>query len=235
MIMEFLEICLSFPVIIFTGLLILACLYWVVAAMGLLDIDTLDLDIDPGGGGDIGDVGDVGDAGPDLVDGLHGGMGAVASLLFHLGLYGVPMTLILTFIFLVGWFVAHLGFSLVLGPWFEPGLIRYLLGLVLMGLAFMAGALATSVMIRPLRPLFKKAPQVTRASLRGKTVVIRSSQVTDTYGEAVYEDGGAGMLLDVRPATAGRTFKRGETAVVLEYDEARRLYTIITEDEFRGR
>jgi len=243
--MEFLETCLSFPVNIFTGLLIIAALYWLVASLGLLDIDTLDLDIDPGGGadigGDIGDVGDLGDAGgdvgeagPDAAGSVHS-MGFLPSILLQLGLYGVPMTIILTFIFLVGWFVSYYGFHWGLGVVLEPGLLRYGLGLLLMGFALVVGAIVTSVLIRPLRPLFKKDEQVTGASLRGKTVVVRSSQVSATYGEAVYEDGAGGMLLDVRPAGEGQTFKRGDKAVILDFDAERRLYTIISEDEFRGR
>lgn len=243
--MEFLQTCLSFPVNIFTGLLIIAALYWLVASMGLLDIDTLDLDIDPGGGADIGgdiDMGDVGDTGnvgmgealPGMAGSAHS-MGLLPSILFQLGLYGVPMTLILTFIFLVGWFVSYYGFHWGLGVVLEPGLLRYGLGLLLMGFALVVGAIVTSVIIRPLRPLFKKEEQVTGASLRGKTVVVRSTQVSATYGEAVYEDGAGGMLLDVRPANEGQSFKRGDKAVILDFDAERRLYTIISEDEFRGR
>lgn len=240
--MEFLTTCFSFPVNIFTGLLIIAALYWLVASLGLLDIDTLDMDIDPGGGADIGDIGDIGDVGgPDMAGGAHnmaGGahsMGALASLLFHLGLYGVPMTLILTFICLVGWFVSYYGFHWGLGVLFDPGPVRYGLGILLLAFSLVAGVIVTSVLIRPLKPLFKKAEQVTGASLRGKTVVVRSTQISATYGEAVYEGGGTNMLLDVRPANEGESFKRGDKAVILDFDAEQRLYTIISEDEFRGR
>lgn len=243
--MEFLDTCLSFPVNIFTGLLIICVLYWLVAAMGLIDIDSLDLDIDPGGGdldlggdldpgGDGVDMGDLGNIGGGSGGAVHG-MGAFASLLFQLGLYGVPMTLIITFIALFGWLISYYGVHWGLALVSDPGPIRYLLGAILFIGAFFVGAMITSIIIRPMRRLFKKAEQTHARSIRGRVVVIRSSQATDTYGEAVYEDGGAGMLLDVRPARKGRIFKRGERAVVLDYDEASRLYTIISEDEFNGR
>ena len=258
--MEFLETCVSFPVAIYSGALIIAALYWLVAAFGILDIDSLDLDVDPGGGDfDIGgdldlggdldvggdmDLGDM-DVGGDLEAGdagdvshhapVGGGMGVFASLMFQLGLYGVPMTLILTFIALFGWIISYYGFHLGLGVFFEPGLLRYGLGVGLMAMAFVLASFLTSLIIKPLRPLFKKEEQVTGASIRGRTVVIRSTQVTGTYGEAIYEDGKAGMLLDVRPANQGETFKRGDKAVLLDYDAERRIYTIVSEDEFRGR
>lgn len=237
--MEFLDNCLSFPVNIFSGMMIIAAIYWLIASFGLLDVDSLDLDMDVGGGVDLGDVGgdgpdvEVGDVGPG-VSGVSG-MGALTSLLFHLGLYGVPMTLILSFITLIGWVISYCAFDLTLGHLLSPGMLRYLLGVPLFAAAFVIGALLTSVIIKPLRPFFKKEPQVTSASICGRVVVIRSTQVTDTYGEAVYEDCGASMLLDVRPARAGVTFQRGDKAVLLDYDAARRLYTIISEDDFRGR
>lgn len=249
--MEFVDTCLSFPVNIFSGLLIISALYWLVAAFGLLDIDSLDLEADPGGGADL-DLGtdlDVGgdldlggdlDAGGDLDfgggsgGGIHG-LSVLASLLFKLGLYGVPMTLIITLISLFGWLFTYYGVHWGLAAVLEPGPARYFLGVLLFGTALFVAALITSVVIRPLRRLFKKAEQTLASSIRGRVVLIRSSQVTDSYGEAVYEDGGAGMLLDVRPARAGQIFRRGDRAVILDYDPVARLYSLISEDEFHGR
>lgn len=242
--MEFLETCLSFPVNIFSGLLIISALYWLVASFGLLDIDSLDIDIDPGGGdldiggdldlGDLGDAGDVGDIG-DAGGGAAGGMGVLASLLFQLGLYGVPMTLIITLISIFGWLITYYGVHWGLAVIFSPGPLRYLLGALLFALALFLAALLTSVAIKPLRRFFKKAEETTAQSIRGRLVLIRSSQVTDTYGEAVYEEGGTTLLLDVRPARPGQVFKRGDRAVILDYDPLSRIYSIITEDEFGGR
>ncbi|UQZ88490.1 hypothetical protein C4J81_04435 [Deltaproteobacteria bacterium Smac51] len=231
---EFLANCLSFPVAVFTGMLIIALLYWVVAAFGIVDIDTLDLDADL----DV-DVDMDLDVGGDASDGLDvsaakGGAEGLASLLFSLGLYGVPMTLILTFIALFGWFIAYYAFHFGLGVFFEPGLMRTLLGVGLLGLALAGAVILTSLAIRPLRPLFKKHEQTTGASLRGGLAVIRSTEVTENYGEAIYEDGGAGMLIDVRPANRNDTFKRGDRVVILSFDEVTRIYTIISEDEFKG-
>lgn len=167
---------------------------------------------------------------------MHDGGGSVlAAMMFKLGLYGVPMTLILTFVILFGWLTAYYGFHLVLGRLFDPGPVRYGLGAGLFLGALSVGIIMTTTIIRPLRRVFKKQVQVTSDSLRGRVVVVRSTTVTATYGEAIYEDGGAGMLLDVRPAREGAVFKRGERAVVLDYDAAKRLYTIISEDDFRGR
>ncbi|MDL2226790.1 YqiJ family protein [Deltaproteobacteria bacterium OttesenSCG-928-M10] len=246
--LEFLETCLSFPVNIFSGLLIIACLYWLVAALGLVDIDSLDMDmdgdldlggdLDPGGDLDAGEAG--GDAGFDDLDVSGGakslsGLGAFSSLLFQLGLYGVPMTLIITFIALFGWFISYYIFHWFLGAILPPGLIRYALGALVLLASLLTGAFLTAQVIKPLRRFFKKEKQITGASLRGRAVVIRSSQVTAAYGEAECRNAGSTLLLDVRPAREGAVFKRGDKVVLLDYDPDRRLYTIISEDEFRGR
>jgi len=67
----------------------------------------------------------------------------------------------------------------------------------------------------------------------GQTAVVRSGRVTLEHGEAVLENGGAGLILRVR-ADEARAFKRGDRVVLLEYLEAQHAYRVITEDEFRG-
>lgn len=239
--MEFFETCLSFPVNIFSGLLIIACLYWLVAALGLVDVDSMDMDMDAGGdldlGGDLDAGGDADFDGLDVSGGAKSlsGLGDFSSLLFQLGLYGVPMTLIITFIALFGWFLSYYAFHWFLGVILDPGLIRYALGVLVLLAAFLVAAFLTSQVIKPLRRFFKKEKQITGASLRGRAVVIRSSQVTAAYGEAECQNAGSTLLLDVRPARQGVVFKRGDKVVLLDYDPDRRLYTIISEDEFRGR
>ncbi len=42
----FLQNCLAFPVVIFSGLLFIVLFYWICAAFGLLDIDILNMDVD---------------------------------------------------------------------------------------------------------------------------------------------------------------------------------------------
>ncbi|CDL83976.1 ubiquinone biosynthesis protein UbiH [Xenorhabdus szentirmaii] len=42
----FFQNCLAFPVVIFSGLLLIVLFYWICAAVGLLDIDILNIDVD---------------------------------------------------------------------------------------------------------------------------------------------------------------------------------------------
>ena len=114
------------------------------------------------------------------------------------------------------------------------GVLRYPLGL-LVALAALALAVPPSALLcRPLRPLFLKLQATTSKSVLGQIAVVRSGRVTLQHGEAVLEDGGAGLILRVR-ADEARGFKRGDRVVLLEYLEGEHAYRVITEDEFQGR
>lgn len=209
----FLQNCFSFPTAIFTILLVPVVLYWLIAALGLLDLDILD-----GDGGDF--------DGDDLQ--LEG----FAGLLMKLGLSGVPLTIILTFLILIGWFISYF-LSLVLYQFTDITLIRYLLGMVILIATVIFTVVLTSYAIRPLRPLFKNQTAIKSKNLIGRTVIINSGKVTATNGYANYEDGGAGLILQVR-AEEPNTFKRGDRAVIIHYDDATHSYDIISDDEFYG-
>ena len=74
---------------------------------------------------------------------------------------------------------------------------------------------------------------ISSKSVLGQVAVVRSGRVTASHGEAVLEDGGAGLILRVR-ADEALGFKRGDRVVLLEYLAAEHAYRIITEEEFRG-
>jgi len=113
------------------------------------------------------------------------------------------------------------------------GWLRYPLGLVVMIGALVLAVPIASTLCRPLRPLFLKAEATSTRSVIGQTAVVRSGRVTAGQGEAVLEDGGAGLILKVR-ADEALGLKRGDRVVLLEYLEAQHAYRVITEDEFRG-
>lgn len=210
----FLQNILSFPVVIYSALLVIVVFYWITTAFGLLDIDVLDIDA------------------PDMdIDGELPD-GALNALLIKFKLNGVPLTLTITLIILFGWLISYYSQYFILSL-FDAALIRYALGSLIF-LAALAGALLlTALIIKPLSPLFKKLNrEVSAHSLEGRSVEIRST-VNSQRGEAIFEDGGAGMLLQVR-AEEGVSFSRGERAVIIKYHPESHTYSVITEDEFKG-
>ncbi len=205
----FLQTALSFPTVLFSFLLCLAIVYWAIVALGLVEVDLLDVE----------------------ADSLLAGDG-VAALLSKLKLNGVPVTLVLSLLFAGSWFLSYFAELLVLSH-LPLGLLRYPLGLVVAVVALGLSLPVAALICSPLRPMFHKAEAVTSKSVLGQTAMVRSGRVTLEHGEAVLEDGGAGLILKVR-ADEALGLKRGDRVVLLEYLEAQHAYRVITEDEFRG-
>ncbi|HHG4946341.1 hypothetical protein [Pseudomonas aeruginosa] len=209
----FLQTALSFPTVLFSFLLILAINYWGIVALGMVEIDVLDLDAES------------------VVDGAGQAEG-LAALLAKLKLNGVPVTLVLTLLSFFAWFLCYF-VQLWLLSALPLGWLRYPLGAVVaVGALFLAAPLAATL-CRPLRPLFRKLESTSSKSVLGQVAVVRSGRVTLQHGEALLEDGGAGLILKVR-AEENKGFKRGDRVVLLEYLEAEHAYRVVTEEEFRG-
>lgn len=211
----------SFPTVVFTFLLLVCALYWLIAVLGLVDIEFLDFDmsgvdtdIDAGSGSE-GFTGDV-----------------LAGLMLKFGLYGVPVTIIVSFIALIGWlasyFIVHFTFGIV-----PDGLLRYLAGLPVLAVSFFVAVMITAQLIKPLRKLFRHMGQHTDKKVLGQTVVVRTSRVDSTFGEGMLDDGGAGLILKIR-ATGEQRFKKGERVVLFEYNPQENTYRVISEQEFNG-
>lgn len=83
----------SFPTLFFTLLLAVTTVYWLVAVLGVVDLDILDLDIPEG---------DV-----DINNDASSGANAIAGLLLKLGLNGVPLTVVISFLALFGWLICY--------------------------------------------------------------------------------------------------------------------------------
>jgi hypothetical protein len=210
----FLQTALSFPTVLFSFLLCLAIIYWTIVAFGLVDIDLLDVEADS------------------LLEGGSGSAEGIAVLLSKLKLNGVPVTLVLSLLAACAWFLSYFAELLLLSH-LPLGILRYPLGLLIAVAALALSLPVAATICSPLRPLFRKAEAVTSKSVLGQTAVVRSGRVTLEHGEAVLEDGGAGLILKIRTDEA-KGLKRGDRVVLLEYLEAQHAYRVITEDEFRG-
>ncbi|MBU3057657.1 hypothetical protein [Pseudomonas indica] len=209
----FLRTVLSFPTVLFSFLLCLAIVYWLIVSLGFVEVDLLDVEADS------------------VLEG-SGQTEGLAGLLSKLRLSGVPVTLVLMLLSFFAWFICYFAELWVLSP-LPLGVLRYPLGLIVALVALMLAVPISAAICRPLRPLFHKLEATTRKSVLGQTAVVRSGRVTPQHGEATLEDGGAGLILRVR-ADEARGFKRGDRVVLLEYLEAEHAYRVITEDEFRG-
>jgi hypothetical protein len=239
MLAHFLAVALSFPCVVYTVLLGVALVYWVFVMVGAVHLDGGDgaLDgaadgaadgidgsghADAGGHADGADAGDAGDAG-DV--GHHGG--ALAGMMASLKLRSAPATLVLSVIVLFSWLFSVFGMQAT-AAWVPEALA----GVARFAVLFLAPVLAlpfTSLAVRPLARIFVPTHATKNESLVGKVCTVRTGTVTDRFGEALLEDGGAGLVVRVR-VDSGETLKRGDQVVIVGYDGERQEFTVAPMD-----
>lgn len=204
----------QFPTLIFTGLLIFVSLYWVVSLLGLVGMDSLDVDVpDMTGDGDFG-----GHYGHHGNDGHHVEAGFIASLLMRFGLQGVPILVILTLFSLSGWLISYLlmdGVALLTGKTGLSAILHYGLALVVLLLTIWLSLEVTSLVVKPIRKLIKAPPERTANTMLGKVARVRTLTVDAKHGEAVIEENGATLILKVRAFK--QSFAMGDKVVLMEY------------------
>jgi hypothetical protein len=219
---DFLLTIVSFPTVFFTFWLGVAMLYWLSAALGLVDLEALDVDL------------------PDLdgqmslnAQGEHTFAEMFAGILLRLGLNGVPVTIIITFIAIFGWLASYY-LSYFVAAIFGYNWTRYVIGLPIIAISLYGAVMVTAQLIKPLRQFFSKAEQYYEKKILGQVAIVRSSRVDHQSGEANFDDGGAGLIIKIR--TMGDTqFARGDRVVLLEHLAAENVYRVVSEAEFMGK
>lgn len=211
----------SFPTLIFSILLIFMLLYWVLAALGLVELDMLDFDL-----------GVDGISAGDSVDGGLNNLNVLSGLLLKFGLASVPLTVTITLVSLIGWV---LSFTLVhyLFPIVPGRPLELLFGLGILFLCFVASLWATRIVLTPFIPLFEAASRHHKKTLIGKRAIVRTSRVDDRFGEAHLADGGAGLIIKVRSFGSER-FSLGDTVVLIEKIDDGTIYRVVSERDFAG-
>lgn len=192
----------QFPTVIFTALLVVALVMWVLPLVGA----------------------EFGSDGADgATDGADGGF------LDSLGLTGVPLTIVLTILGLVGWAVSVLGQLFLLDPLSGPAAFAAGLGVLILAVgASWATARAVGPRLsRRLEPTL--APSA--AELVGRTVEVRSHSVGPDhgYGDARAADG-TSVRIDIRTrpdrSEESQIFGNGDTVLIIEYDNDHHSYIV---------
>lgn len=214
---EFLLTIFSFPTVIFTCVLSIAVLYWICAAFGLLHINVLDVELPDG---------------QLHAHAQHRFAESFASTLLRLGLNGVPVTVVISVIAIVGWLISYyLSYmELVLLGY---GWVRFVVGIPILIFSLYLAVLITAQLIKPLRKLFVRTEQNVEKKILGQTAIVRSSTVDKFSGEASFDDGGAGLILKVR-AIGNADFARGDRVVLVEYVAEAQIYRVTPEAKFLG-
>ena len=201
----FLSTSLEFPTLAYSVLLGACVLYWLLAATGLVEIDGLDLGIDAEADG-------------------------IAGILGRLGLNGVPLMLVATLVVFFAWVATYFVHLLVLVH--APAPLRWLLGAGAALLALPPAILAAAALLRPLRRRLLLLRPPAETSLLGRVAVVRTPEVDGAHGMADLDDGGAGLVLQVRgDAAAG--IRRGDRVVLVAHAADANTWEVVPERDYR--
>lgn len=203
----FLSTSLSFPTLVYSVLLGVCLVYWLLAATGLVDIDLdglgIDLDTDSGG---------------------------VAGIFGRLGLSGLPTMIVVTLLSFFGWIITYFVHLLLLSHLFGP--LRWLLGAGVGVLALVPAILATASVLRPVRRALIRMRPLPETSLLGRVAIVRTPAVDAGSGMADLDDGGAGLILQVRN-DAGAAIHRGDRVVLIEHAADTNTWRVVPEGDYR--
>jgi hypothetical protein len=197
----FLVAAASFPTAIFSTLLGVVLIYWLLAVIGLVDIEHHGLHLDVHAHGHAHADGDD--------------LGAVAGVAHVLGLHGVPLSVGISLLVLIAWTLSCL----------LPGAVGLPAGAIL-GLASLSLAVPfTRLAVRPLRGLFVTHAALHNASLVGETCKVLTGTVDERVGRAEVAQRGANLNIRVW-APAPNALQRGSLARIVAYDDAHARYRI---------
>lgn len=188
---EFLGAALAFPAVLFSFALVVVIVYWLIVLVGAAEVDALD-----GGEG--------------VASGSSSGgfAGAFAAL----RLEGVPVTIVLSLLTAIAWFVSLAGAAL-----FDSVILRTLV----LPVALFTSWSVTWVLIRPLRHLSPGEVGISRNDFIGRVCVIRTSWVNTDFGQAeVASDDGSTAIIQVRneDESAAGSLVSGSSALIFDYD-----------------
>lgn len=225
MLMALFAAALVYPTVLWTVALGFVILYWLLVAGGALDVDGLH-----GAGDASAHAADAAfHAAHAAADGAHAAVDAAAGdghhvisdaagLMGKLGLRQVPLTVLGTALVLLNFWGCHFAIR-VTGP------LSLLRGSLLMIVVFALSLPIAGLLCRPLRPLFKVHEAPTRAQVIGKMGVISTGRVDARFGQAKVDDGGAGLIVEVRAAT-GNALERGERVVLVAWNAEAQAYEV---------
>ena len=203
---SFIDAAFGYPTAIFTALLGVVLFYWVLALVGLVDFESSDLDFDVQADGDAGDI------------------STLATYVVAMGLNGVPFSIVVSLIVLIGWTISCLA-----GMWVLPLVPTLLLNLVA-GTAVLLTSVALSILltariIRPMRKLFVTHAAIANASLVGQPCTVLTGRVDEKVGRAEVHTRGAGINIRVWARTPN-ALSKGSVARITEYDAGSGRYLI---------
>lgn len=193
-----------------TLMLVLMMLYWLIASVGVVDLDFLDIELDLDA-----------DADADLAANSGGGIFAGIVEFTHLG--SLPLMVVLSGLVLCAWsFALIANFYLNSG---NAGLIGFTISLAMT----LPGIVVSSLVLWPVASLYKRLESETDGNLTmvGRTCKVRSDRVDERFGQGEVITPEGPLIVNIRPASESVPLSAGDTALIISEDPEKMLYTVM--------
>lgn len=226
---SFFDIISSFPSSIPSVLLLVVLIYWIMAIIGLVDIDVFN------GHGHIGDVGHLGhghghaDIHHDTEHNAESGL--LASAVLSLGLSGVPLSIVISVLILFTWSLCYLCQRYLLMA--LPDVLRWGFGVVALVGSFIVSLPVAVLLLRPLRGAFVVHNALSNEHLVGRGCRILTLEVSEKFGQAQVRDNGSGYNIRVW-APEPNNLSKGSEAVIVGYDRSTQRFEVAASDIIDG-
>ncbi len=189
----FLSAAFGFPTVLFTPMLVVVLGYWILVIVGASDTELLD------------SVDSEGDA------------VGLSAFLRRAGLGRVPVTVALSLLICVAWFVSMMGSILTTLIETTSTPLVYALGAVVLLIALVAAWAVTSGVVMGLQRFLPQRRRDSKHELVGRTCVIRIGEAREDFGQAeITTAGGAAISIPVR-TTSGEVLSLGSTALIFDH------------------
>lgn len=221
---EIWDLAISPQVLPFTLLLIPIALYWLLAIVGLVDMDFLDTGIDLDVDTDIDvDVDADVDVDTDMDTGHHApGAGILHGALRIMGATDIPIMAMLSIIFILLWALTMLG-----NLWFNPDQASSL-GTIIGVTALVGAIILARIITLPLRPFFRafRKSGTENRPVVGRTGKVRSGKLTEKGGQVLIEEKGDQLFLNARLMAGSDPLERGAEVLIYKYDQESGIYYV---------
>lgn len=204
----------SYPTAVYTALLGIVLVYWLLALIGLVDFEHSGLDLDIEAQADV-----------DAAE-----LTTLASYVVAFGLSGVPISVAVSLLVLYGWVASCLA-----GMWLLPllqaltplpdAVQTIVAGTVVLLLAAALAIPLAAATIRPLRKLFVTHTAISNHALVGQPCRVLTGTVSRKVGRAEVAQRGASINIRVW-ADEPNALTKGSAARIVDYDAERARYKI---------